>query len=134
MNPRWRWALVGLALIAGASVLLDPPEPGAIAQIGSDHNRYGEYLFVTVHADRNLADWHAAAKRACEGKERCHVYGWTAREDAATALPFTEREGARIAFLYEIDRERGYERVAWDCQRWQRDNVLECLTKLDLPG
>lgn len=129
-----KWTIGGLVGLTVLGLLLNPAEPPAVKEAGSESEAGRDYLLLIVDPGRPVEEWHKAAKLRCASRDRCEVYGWTSSADAATGLPFTNREAETIAFYYGIDRSRGFERVAWDCDRFPRANVIECFSKLDLPG
>lgn len=69
----------------------------------------------------------ALAKAQCGTKSQCSVYGWRSTEDAASAIPMTDRELASQIFAYNLNRETGFERSLWDCALYPRSSSSDCL-------
>lgn len=65
------------------------------------------------------------AREHCAPKAICTVYAWSGADDRAQALPMLERERKALAFRYDVNRETGFERSAWDCSRFKR--AITCL-------
>ncbi|MGE0178957.1 MAG: hypothetical protein AB7O91_03950 [Sphingomonas sp.] len=69
-----------------------------------------------------------AAKDRCGAAAFCQVHGWTARREAARAMPMTDPEVAAMGFTYTVNRSSGFESAMWDCRRWPRP-AAECLPR-----
>jgi Cell Wall Hydrolase len=70
-----------------------------------------------------------SALKLCGGDTFCKVLGWAA--DSGLKPSFIPSAGTvreDIAFLYVRDRRTGVDRAFWDCDRFARPDVGQCLT------
>lgn len=90
----------------------------------------GDDVFAMVTpADATAEQLVTAAREHCGRREFCRVHGWHSEGDAAKAMPMTDREVSTQAFQYAHNRSTGFEQRLWDCERWPRENLDECLAK-----
>jgi len=64
----------------------------------------------------------------CEGRAFCKVMGWTDGGAIPAGFPVSHSAQQSMAFLYIYDRTNRREIMAWDCDRFPRDNPRDCLS------
>ena len=73
--------------------------------------------------------WGLLADDVCAGRSFCKVMGWTDAAAIPRGFPVPFAAQQQMAFLYQIDRERRREVMAWNCDLFPRDNPRDCLTE-----
>lgn len=117
-----------IGLIASPS---DSPAPSSEAAAKVEFvPMAGENLFAMIVPEgSDPATWPNLAKDKCGANSFCWVFAWPSRESAARAMPMTDNEMAQRLFSYQVNRETGFEKVMWNCDRFPRNNPDECLAK-----
>jgi hypothetical protein len=128
---------IGMALLlAGCDAPADQSETASTnaestgAQVGNFRAIAGEDIFsMIIPADATADQLALAARDQCGEREFCQVHGWLDEADAAKAMPMTDREVSTKTFHYAHNRATGFEQRMWDCERWQREDPNECISR-----
>jgi hypothetical protein len=122
-------------MLAGCDAPAEGDEPSEASQAGPApvpefRTIAGDNVFaMIIPAGATAEQLPAAAREQCGEREFCQVHGWLSEGDAAKAMPMTDREVSTKAFHYAQNRSTGFEQRMWDCERWQRQNADECLSR-----
>jgi hypothetical protein len=73
------------------------------------------------------ASFAIAAFTLCGDKLECSVYGWTSAADLPQGLPVSREALRTLAFAYRKSRNLGIAKSYWDCARFPRALVSQCL-------
>ncbi len=99
------------------------PAEAMPAPIAADANSF----LVTLDPRLGTADYPAFAARVCGDRPYCKLMAWTDRADTPAALPADPRQTERMAFSYLRDRARGFEKALWNCERYERPDLGQCM-------
>ncbi|TKD52123.1 cell wall hydrolase [Sphingomonas baiyangensis] len=84
-------------------------------------------FLVTLDPRLAPAQWSGWALRLCGDRPYCKVLAWTdAAETPATATT-DARTMERVAFSYLRDNARGFDKALWNCDRFERPDLAQCM-------
>lgn len=84
-------------------------------------------FLVTLDARLPPGEFAAFATRVCGDRPYCKLLAWTDRADTPALLPAEPRQMERMAFSYLRDRARGFEKALWNCERFERPDLAQCM-------
>lgn len=119
-------ALLGAGLVAANAMF--KPEPMVPAAALATHEVGPGFFTVAVKENADPGSFDDLAGIMCLDVDKCMLGIWLKGEEPS-ALPFTEAQIKAQAFAYTINRETGFERVAWDCSRYPNTPRDKCLAK-----
>lgn len=101
----------------------DPVSGAAFAPTGADANVF----LLTLDPLLAPNDYPAVAARACGDRAYCKLLAWTDRADTPVQLPAEPAQMDRMAFSYLRDRSIGFEKPLWNCKRFNRSELSQCM-------
>jgi hypothetical protein len=118
-------AAAGLAGVSIDATAIAPAmaESNAPQPLSGDPNTF----LVTLDPRLSPSDYPAVAIRACGDRRYCKLLGWADRADTPAAMPKDARTIERMVFSYLRDREVGYEKALWNCERHERPDINQCM-------
>jgi hypothetical protein len=134
----WQWALIVIFGYGGLSTLVNGPPPRASTKVeprfsppDAEFEAIARDTVFAMTFDRR-SDPDALpdlAREQCGRRPACQVLGWTDEKFAARAMPMTDREVSELAFSYSLNRGTAFEQTLWDCNRWQRQTPMQCISR-----
>lgn len=128
---KWVFVAGGAALLVAGAIAVNAmlePEPAVAATALATHEVGPGFFTVAVQPNADPTSFADLAGTKCLDVDKCMVGIWRAGEEPA-ALPFTEAQIKAQAFAYAINRETGFERIAWDCSRYPNTPRDKCMAK-----
>ena len=128
---KWLYVAGGAAILVVGAVAANAmlkPEPMVAATALTTHEVGSGFFTVAVQPNADPASFADLAGMKCLDIDKCMVGIWRDGEVPAT-LPFTEAQIKAQIFAYAINRETGFERVAWDCSRYPNTPRENCMAK-----
>lgn len=128
---KWIVVAAGAALLASGAIALNAlqePDPAVAATALAIHEVGPGFFTVSVQENADPASFADLAGLKCLDMDKCLVGIWSEGKEPA-ALPFSEAQIKAQAFAYTINRETGFERMAWDCSRFPNAPRDQCLAK-----
>lgn len=128
---KWLYVAGGAALLMVGAIAANAafkPRPMVAATALATHEVGPSFYTVAVQSNADPASFADLAGMKCLDIDKCMVGIWREGEEPS-ALPFTEAQIKAQAFAYAINRETGFERVAWDCSLYPNTTREKCLAK-----
>lgn len=128
---KWLYVAGGAALLLAGAIAANAalkPEPMVAATALATHEVGAGFFTVAVQPNADPASFADLAGMKCLDIDKCMVGIWREGEVPAS-LPFTEAQIKDQIFAYAINRETGFERVAWDCSRYPNTPREKCMAK-----
>jgi hypothetical protein len=129
----WQWAVGGFLLFMAVGAITTPaPKEGDPHTFARANPKFrliaGDAIFaMTFDADADPDELPELAREQCGSRGFCKVLGWTDPKYAARGFPLTDREVQQLAFSYSLNRVTNFEQVSWNCERWKRTSLSECV-------
>ena len=126
------WALLGVGALAFFGFLTGK-ETGAITK-GAAFTEVlgkGSNIFVMIPDPSTTADqWLDLAREHCGSKPECNVTAWPSVAQASFSFPHSAEQEEAKMFAFSRDFGQRDDIVQWNCRRFKREKVEECLPDL----
>lgn len=121
----------GLAAVLELGV--DDGKPIPASQLATPTEGDPNTFLVTLHPALMPAAYARFAAQSCGERPYCKLMAWEAGEAIPQTLPLAPAQIATMAFSYLRDRARGYEKPLWNCARYKRPDIVNCMKTQALP-
>lgn len=84
---------------------------------------------VSISGTADPRSFEALASETCAGRAMCMVGFWEKGAEPSS-MPFSEEQISAQLFAYTINRESGFQRSAWACEKYKDIPPAHCIPRL----